>query len=1232
MFKSISKTFRSKPIAVQPTVVGTDLTNQKDLVATLKTGSTSAKIAAVRQLISSIKTVSISSIPELWFLAKQNLELSNSAQLRLETFNLFLTCIEASDHSTPTKMAYYKDILEYLESDIDYSVQSLKLLTNEGRDIYDLLIYQPYPFFKYLWSTLNNLPEREESQTEFTLFVANCLKFNFNLFESKDLAKLLSKVLDLATRAANIDTLTAYFQIIDTYISLGSVPPSSIRDIVAILGRAKLLGNIQLDHTIDGILVSLLSSPNYTLLTFVKCSEIIGTEERPAYGCLVFVQTYLDYYGDTSKVGRLVTDVLETASGLLLSAIVCCPAQTQPAVANAICSIVLSLFDLGFVSQRQFMDARFWDCLMAMDSEAVDRSTLSRLFDRLQAATNPLWREHIVRLFEKNRHLLSESQLDYVMDSYKSELLCVAITENWQQNCELLLSTFGTTDKVLAVLELAFFESLDICENREPLSHYLDLLLNEGFWKLARYPDTLAKMLLRIDNQLLELLISRFPSTSVFTQHVVYSLLFLCQSSSNTSKASAIFDYLLELASSTISTDYDTFLTIARLMARARPADHYIHFVDVCNVDGLCHNLARNVDTGHTRNESWKWRYPETLTYLPRELLENCSHRCLERCDLSDWLELVVLTLENFVDWEVYSFVLGHLCPQLAYSSLFPSQDQILRLIRTLCHQLQLRFPSSFRPVAVSKTDVQVALVRTLSAIPAYQAIFSRTEEDLLISSVISALKSWDKTGIPCLHFLIVSCYEFPASIKRFLGPILSILQTRLSTAATAAPILDLLFSLSELPALISNLTTEDYKRIFAIAFKYIEYSKDSFQNKKEHDVDYLDSSLDRLPSTQTFEVSQQLLLFSTAMSYRAVCGWFLKLSMDQRSELVDFINKNLVALGLDDTKNKVHYEAINRFVTAENSTRQIFAVDTEIDNHKDYDTRHWLDGSGLLTVASHKHSPKSLLTLRRSTAIDRFEVRLPPSHTHTSLQPSFVVSALLGAGNADLTPLEMDDQTRRSIAVMDRIPVVNLHKIGVVYIGAGQTTEKDILSNQFGSEAYEAFLTRLGKLIRLRGCRDYYVGGLDTQNDQDGEYTVHYHSPVSHICFHVTTMMPHGTDDAVSSKKRHIGNDFVNIYWNDSGKPFLFHKIASQFNFMSIVIEPCAERYYRVKIFRKAGIPGIFSTTHFKLISEHNLPSYVRNVSTLCSQFCEIWTNSDWQFNWERRYKQLQTIRARAG
>jgi tuberous sclerosis protein 2 len=37
---------------------------------------------------------------------------------------------------------------------------------------------------------------------------------------------------------------------------------------------------------------------------------------------------------------------------------------------------------------------------------------------------------------------------------------------------------------------------------------------------------------------------------------------------------------------------------------------------------------------------------------------------------------------------------------------------------------------------------------------------------------------------------------------------------------------------------------------------------------------------------------------------------------------------------------------------------------------------------------------------------------------------------------------------------------------------------------------------------------------------------------------FHVATLMPHN-DPSCLNKKRHIGNDFVTIVYNDSGKQY---------------------------------------------------------------------------------------------
>ena len=72
---------------------------------------------------------------------------------------------------------------------------------------------------------------------------------------------------------------------------------------------------------------------------------------------------------------------------------------------------------------------------------------------------------------------------------------------------------------------------------------------------------------------------------------------------------------------------------------------------------------------------------------------------------------------------------------------------------------------------------------------------------------------------------------------------------------------------------------------------------------------------------------------------------------------------------------------------------------------------------------------------------------------------------------------------------VLDRIPPYNTHKIGVVYVAEGQTSEHEILANTLGSPHYHQLLSGLGRLISLRECSPelVYLGGLDTSGT-DGE------------------------------------------------------------------------------------------------------------------------------------------------
>ena len=72
---------------------------------------------------------------------------------------------------------------------------------------------------------------------------------------------------------------------------------------------------------------------------------------------------------------------------------------------------------------------------------------------------------------------------------------------------------------------------------------------------------------------------------------------------------------------------------------------------------------------------------------------------------------------------------------------------------------------------------------------------------------------------------------------------------------------------------------------------------------------------------------------------------------------------------------------------------------------------------------------------------------------------------------------------------VLDRIPPYNTHKIGVVYVSEGQTSEYEILSNTLGSPHYHQLLSGPGRLISLPECSPelVYLGGLDTSGT-DGD------------------------------------------------------------------------------------------------------------------------------------------------
>ncbi len=682
--------------------------------------------------------------------------------------------------------------------------------------------------------------------------------------------------------------------------------------------------------------------------------------------------------------------------------------------------------------------------------------------------------------------------------------------------------------------------------------------------------------------------------------------------------------------------------------------------------------------------------------------------------EISKWLGIIIRIIENGANWEIYSFIWAHLCPQLLNVGLFKNcTAQILRLRQLMCDQLTIKLPNVELPKDISKGDIHVAIVRTMSPLIAYHSLFTKKDEDAIVKSIIFALTSWEKTAIPCIHCLNVCCYEFPLSIKKFIAPLFTQFQTRISSPYTSAHILELLLALVYIPSLTANFTFDEFKRVFGMSFKFIQYAHDmqmsqlsnpnstpASSNSKVFPSCSDTTEAEYIPSTLNLKyVPPAMSQYLLTLSYDLISSWFLQMRQDERKQIAPYLIRNLTKLSnnvIDETgkiidiseQNMVFIDLLSRFSYSDLDLRSTSGLDitTKFGKDRPVVTKQWIYGTSVVTIATDTSSGDSVIVIRRPTGIAVFELKpdplMIPSWVQEIIRPTSAVNEVTNmlssapvftpnymmlqlmfptdpTNNFKPIPLPDDAATSRAVSTIDRTPIVGFHKVGIIYIGPGQVKETEILRNTTGSRAYRKFLSRLGRLVKLSNNKNIYSGGLDTENDIDGEFAYFWDNKITQLIFHTVTMMPNPKGDydpGFAMKKRHIGNNYVNIYFNESGLAFDFNTIKSQFNFINIIIYPhtrasgslgtfldqennsssedLLQKSYVVKVLRRAGsnIPAIFAATHFKIVSEENLSMFVRNIALVASIFSNVWhTNGEYTSNWKHRMIQIKTLKDRA-
>ncbi|OCK79587.1 tuberin [Lepidopterella palustris CBS 459.81] len=663
------------------------------------------------------------------------------------------------------------------------------------------------------------------------------------------------------------------------------------------------------------------------------------------------------------------------------------------------------------------------------------------------------------------------------------------------------------------------------------------------------------------------------------------------------------------------------------------------------------------------------------------------------------WLELIISLLQKAPDWEVYSYILVHLGPQLSNQSLFRNAVPQLKLLRSVvCEQIRastFHEPPSY--TLLKKADVAVCLFHILTILISYHGHYEKSEEDELVRSFLHGIGSWDRTSKWCIHALTVCCHEIPLSISKSLDNIIQKMSQIITQSQIAIHILEFLTSLARMPHLYKNFREDEFKMVFGVSFRYLQYVRDQRERLSAASASQSGhKTLRHSGASRDFaSISEQksrpkdktsaddLPQYVYALAFHVITFWFMALKLPERRQQIPWITKNLIYT--DRAGKEVTEEQSQVIMDIMQMVAYSDRDETAPEPHfakafdGDVSSKTWIVGLSLLTIETAARTGISHITSRRPCGTRHWSVRplitQPPRHqvpiTTGLASEAFYTSSYVGILPDDIfqamysplhfpsvlgtlpdmpVALPQDDKVRRALDAFDRNPTVDGHKVGVIYIGEGQTNEKEILLNVMGSADYTAFLGDLGTLVRLKGAK-FNAGGLDTRDDTDGEFTICWRDRVMEIVFHITTMMPTNLDDdqTWTNKKRHIGNDFVNIIFNDSGLPYNFDTFPSAFNYVHIVVTPEARasfverrleedpdgrnRYYKVQVIPKPGFPEISPAAESKIISGRNIAAYCRLISINASVFSQVWYARDGGesiSSWRNRLREIKRFRER--
>ncbi|RQM27530.1 hypothetical protein B5M09_008073 [Aphanomyces astaci] len=280
-----------------------------------------------------------------------------------------------------------------------------------------------------------------------------------------------------------------------------------------------------------------------------------------------------------------------------------------------------------------------------------------------------------------------------------------------------------------------------------------------------------------------------------------------------------------------------------------------------------------------------------------------------------------------------------------------------------------------------------------------------------------------------------------------------------------------------------------------------------------------------------------------------------------------------------------------------------------------------WYHRGSILTLCTTDRD--AVITVRYATITHTWTL---PSNDPMQLMTTVFRLDPLALDSPSMQRLVEGAPLSRALAVLDRSPTYETHKVGVLYVPHDKATEIELLEVVGGSPRYLEFLRGLGEMVPL-------------------QHLVMFHVATFMVAPETSSSSPTATSDSPPdsgrhiAKKRHIGNDFVHIEYldyddtdNDDGIPSL----GGQFSDVRIFVQPLTggDDLFRTRVQCKhAATLAPFGPLHgVQVVPGHMVAAAVRLTAIHANLACREMHQDRFEFvlNVEDRLRQIKQIGTR--